>query len=146
MKTYFGRNVRQVYKRSFAGSYSDQSPSRAPRAATRGAARAACVSTWLGEAGSNTGLRGSFLRFSLVLSLHNPVARAARALTGLVSRSRCATHSSSRAAPPRLTRGGRRAPEGCRFAAAGPNNVRQEQSVTRENLIKEIVDAMIRRI
>ena len=43
-----------------AGSYSNQSPSRAPRAATRGtalfscsaAARAACVSTWLGEAGS----------------------------------------------------------------------------------------------
>ena len=33
-------------------TYSDQSPSRAPRAATRGAppeARAACVSTWLGE-------------------------------------------------------------------------------------------------
>ena len=32
--------------------YSDQSPSRAPSAATRGgfaAARAACVSTWLGE-------------------------------------------------------------------------------------------------
>ena len=36
-----------------ATGYSDQSPSRAPRAATRGAcfaaARAACVSTWLGE-------------------------------------------------------------------------------------------------
>ena len=33
-----------------ARAYSDQSPSRAPRAATRGAAaRAACVSTWLGE-------------------------------------------------------------------------------------------------
>ena len=36
--------------RPYMTHYSDQSPSRAPRAATRGAAaRAACVSTWLGE-------------------------------------------------------------------------------------------------
>ena len=48
----FGARGRKVGSRDCALACSNQSPSRAPRAATRGgfaAARAACVSTWLGE-------------------------------------------------------------------------------------------------
>ena len=64
-----------------SSSYSNQSPSRAPRAATRG--RAACVSTWLGELlkrsliFKNRG-RASPVKIHLLVSLcpaTSPVAR-----------------------------------------------------------------------
>ena len=53
------RTRQRATQRLRLATYSDQSPSRAPRATTRGAlfscfaaARAACVSTWLGESGN----------------------------------------------------------------------------------------------
>ena len=44
--SFAGARQRLANNVSCDKGYSDQSPSRAPRAATRGAA---CVSTWLGE-------------------------------------------------------------------------------------------------